>query len=115
MNYTRSSLSMISLALTQSSTLRLRQRKDKKRGKRYSMLMLEPKQISQSWTISEILQAFPETRRVFLKRKMMCVGCYMARFCTVSDVARVYSLDADTLVYEIQEIAAHTTASSQDR
>jgi hybrid cluster-associated redox disulfide protein len=67
------------------------------------MPMIEPKQISQSWTVSQILQMYPETSRVFLQRKTFCVGCYMARFCNLSDVAKVYSLEVEILVHDIQQ------------
>lgn len=76
------------------------------------MPMMDPKQISQSWTVSEILRVFPEAKRVFLEHKTLCFGCYMDRFCTVSDVARVYNLDAETLVHELQQSAVHTTDPS---
>jgi len=73
------------------------------------MLMMEPKQISQSWTVSEILQKYPGTSRVFLEKKTFCLGCYMARFCNLKDVAQVYSLETETLVHEIQQAAINKT------
>ena len=71
------------------------------------MSMMEPRQISQSWTVSEVLQKFPETGRVFLEKKTFCLGCYMARFCSLSDVAQVYSLEPETLVHEMQQATRH--------
>jgi hybrid cluster-associated redox disulfide protein len=73
------------------------------------MSMMEPKQISQSWTVSEILQKYPGTNRVFLEKKTFCLGCYMARFCDLRDVARVYSLETETLLHEIQQAAIDKT------
>lgn len=73
------------------------------------MPMMEPKQISKCWTVFEILQTCPEVSQVFLEKKTSCVGCYMARFCNLKDVARVYSLDTETLVYEIQQAAIKNT------
>jgi hybrid cluster-associated redox disulfide protein len=73
------------------------------------MSMMEPKQISQRWTVFEILQMFPEVSQVFLRKKTSCVGCYMARFCTLKDVANVYSLEPETLVHEIQQASIKNT------
>ena len=69
------------------------------------MSMMEPQQISQCSTISEILKKYPETCQVFIERKTLCVGCYLARFCDLKDVAQAYSLEIETLVYEIQKAA----------
>ena len=71
--------------------------------------MMEPQQISQNWTVSEVLQKYPGTSRVFLEKKTLCVGCYMARFCSLKDVAQVYSLEAEKLVQEIQRPAINET------
>ena len=73
------------------------------------MLMMEPQQISQAWTVFEVLQKHPETRRIFLEKKTLCLGCYMARFCCLSDVAQVYSLETEALVREIQQAAINTS------
>jgi len=71
--------------------------------------MLEPKQISQSWTVSEILQEYPGTSRVFIEKKTFCLGCYMARFCNLKDVAQVYNLETVALVCEMQQVAIYKT------
>ena len=73
------------------------------------MSMMEPQQISQSWTVSDVLQKYPETSRVFIERKTGCLGCYMARFCTLMDVEQVYDLAAETLLREIQQAAINKT------
>ena len=69
--------------------------------------MMEPQQISQGWTVSEILQKYPETHKIFIERKTLCLGCYMARFCNLKDVAQAYSLEIETLEYEIQKATIH--------
>lgn len=71
--------------------------------------MMKPQQISQNWTVSEVLQKYPGTSRVFLDRKTLCLGCYMARFCSLKDVAQVYSLETETLVSEIQQATINKT------
>ena len=71
--------------------------------------MTEQKQLSQTWTVSEILQTYPETSRVFLEKKTLCIGCYMDRFCNLRDVARIYSLDIEELLREIQQAVIQNT------
>lgn len=71
--------------------------------------MMEPQQISQGWTVSEILKKYPETRQVFIERKTLCLGCYMARFCNLKDVAQAYSLETEILVHEMQKVTINKT------
>lgn len=73
------------------------------------MSMMEQQQISQSWTVFEILQKHPESSRIFIEKRTLCLGCYMARFCSLKDVAQVYSLEAEKLVQEIQQAAVNKT------
>lgn len=49
-------------------------------------------------TVAEILEAWPETVKVFQRFKTACVGCAMAPFDTVEDVARIYTLDLAELM-----------------
>ena len=44
--------------------------------------------------VGDVLAEWPGAARVFLDRRMGCVGCPFARFETVADVAAVYGLDA---------------------
>ena len=69
------------------------------------MFMMEPKQIFQRWTVSEILQRYPGTFRVFFEKKTSCVGCSLARFCTLTYVAQVYGLEIEPLLRELQQAA----------
>lgn len=71
--------------------------------------MMKPQQISQNWTVSEVLQKYPGTSRVFLEKKTLCLGCFMARFCSLKDVAQVYSLETETLVSELQQATINKT------
>ena len=73
------------------------------------MSMKAPKQISHCWTVLETLQAYPQVSHVFLDKKTSCVGCHMARFCRLKDVANVYSLEPETFVREIQQAATNKT------
>jgi hybrid cluster-associated redox disulfide protein len=69
--------------------------------------MMELQQVSQGWTVSEVLQMYPGSRQVFIARMTMCLGCHMARFCTLKDVAQIYGMETETLVHEIQKAVFH--------
>jgi hybrid cluster-associated redox disulfide protein len=53
-------------------------------------------------TVAEVLEAWPETVEVFQRLKTACVGCAMAPFDTMEDVARIYMLDLAQLMAELR-------------
>lgn len=55
--------------------------------------------------IAEILQRWPQTTAVFQQLHTACVGCVMAPFDTVVDVAFYYRLDEQELLQRLQEVA----------
>jgi hybrid cluster-associated redox disulfide protein len=57
--------------------------------------------------VSETLERWPETLRVFLDRRMACPGCVMASFMTVAEAARSYGLEPAELVADLCEVAQH--------
>lgn len=56
-------------------------------------------------TVEEIQRRFPSTMEVFLKWKAACVGCPMAMFDTLEDVARTYRFPTDRFRGEIEAAA----------
>jgi hybrid cluster-associated redox disulfide protein len=56
--------------------------------------------------VEEIMGRWPQTARVFLGRKMACVGCIMAPFQTLSAAARAYHISEGELLAEIRSAAA---------
>ncbi len=62
-----------------------------------------------------VLEALGETRqcaRVFTAHHTACVGCYLARFCTVADVARTYRLSEHAFLDELQQAALAASQST---
>ncbi len=43
--------------------------------------------------VADVLEKWPETVPVFQELKMACVGCAMAPFDTLDDVATIYKVD----------------------
>lgn len=53
-------------------------------------------------SIAEILEGWPETAATFQHLRTACVGCSMASFCTIAEVAAYYQLDAVPLLLGLQ-------------
>jgi hybrid cluster-associated redox disulfide protein len=58
---------------------------------------MEDRELSMDMTVEEALDRWPALARVFVRRRMACVGCAMARFERLSDVARIYGASPDAL------------------
>jgi len=50
-----------------------------------------------------LLNDWPETARVFLKHRMLCVGCTISPFHTVFDACQEYELDEDEFRAELRQ------------
>ncbi|UCG25812.1 MAG: DUF1858 domain-containing protein [Chloroflexota bacterium] len=58
---------------------------------------------TQEMTVAEVLEAWPETVEVFQALKTACVGCVMAPFDTLADVARIYEIEPGTIMQALHE------------
>ena len=56
--------------------------------------------------VEEIMARWPSTARVFIGRKMACVGCIMAPFQTLAAAARSYRIPEHELLGEIRKAAS---------
>jgi len=54
-------------------------------------------------TIKELLEHHPTSIKVFIKRKMLCVGCPTEDYHTLEDVAKIYGFTLGTLMESLQE------------
>jgi hybrid cluster-associated redox disulfide protein len=70
--------------------------------------------ISAKSTVNELLAAHPQTAMVFLALRTSCVGCYLARFCTLEDVARTYELTVQDLLERLTSIWNQNSSSLLD-
>lgn len=52
--------------------------------------------------VSEVMEMWPETIHVFLRRRMHCPGCLMAPFMTVAHAAAEYGIPTRELVQDLQ-------------
>lgn len=67
-------------------------------------------------TVSEVLERWPDTALVFNRYRTACVGCAMAAFDTIDDVARIYHLDLEQFLQALQDVAGdeHHSQSAPD-
>lgn len=54
-------------------------------------------------TVADVLERWPKTVAAFQQLKTACVGCTMAPFDTLRDVANIYHLDLDVVMAAMRE------------
>ena len=57
--------------------------------------------LSAETTVASALERSPAIQGILVARRAACVGCCMARFCTLRDVATAYELPWDALIGEL--------------
>jgi hybrid cluster-associated redox disulfide protein len=65
--------------------------------------MNEEVEIQSHWTVEEALRRKPKTARVFFKYRTQCVGCYLQKFCSMKDVAKIYQLNLKNLLKDLND------------
>jgi hybrid cluster-associated redox disulfide protein len=53
--------------------------------------------------VAEVLGRWPGTVPVFVRHRLACVGCIMAQFERLADVPRIYGLDEQGFLREVQQ------------
>ena len=72
---------------------------------------MEHAQLTADLTVAEVMDHWPETIPVFFRYRMACVGCPIATFETLAEVAAIYGLDLEYLMNELKQtirIEAHS-------
>ncbi len=55
--------------------------------------------------LEDLMREWPQTIPVFMRHKMLCIGCLVNPFHTVLDACAEYGLDVDTFYKELAEAA----------
>jgi hybrid cluster-associated redox disulfide protein len=55
-------------------------------------------------TVAEVLTRWPQTIPIFLRYRMICVGCPIAPFETLAEVAAIYDLDLNRFLSELGQV-----------
>jgi hypothetical protein len=82
---------------------------------RYSVSTINDDFAISETSVESLLKATPKAVRFFLDRRLGCVGCGFARFCTLGDVVSTYHLDDPSFLEEAQNflVQTNTTRSSE--
>lgn len=68
-----------------------------------SMSVRHPNINDPKLTLGNLMLLWPETTKVFLRHKMLCVGCMVTSFHTVEDACLEYDLDEAVFRAELQK------------
>ena len=68
--------------------------------------------LSQRMLMADLMSAWPQVIPVLLARRMACVGCDMARFETLADAARIYGLDLQKLMADLNRVIENPNPNS---
>ncbi len=55
--------------------------------------------------LADLMTEWPQTIHVFLRHRMLCVGCLISPFHTVTDACAEYHLDEDLFLAELMQAA----------
>ena len=69
--------------------------------------------VTADMTVADVLSQWPQTVPVFHRFQTACVGCALASFDTLADVARIYQLDLTAFVTAITAAALNQEAGSE--
>lgn len=65
---------------------------------------MDSQQISVDTTVAETLRKARSSARFFVAHRTACLGCPLARFCTLGDVAQTYELDQQDFLAKLQQV-----------
>ncbi|WP_281982582.1 DUF1858 domain-containing protein [Thalassorhabdomicrobium marinisediminis] len=51
--------------------------------------------------LADMMTLWPDTVEVFMRHKMLCVGCLVSPFHTIVDACAEYNLDEDSFLSEL--------------
>lgn len=60
--------------------------------------------ITQDMTIEDVLRKYPGANEVFLKYGLDCSGCQIAEYESIGHAARVYGINLEALVKDLNEM-----------
>jgi hypothetical protein len=81
----------------------LRQRKDGSAVQKYSGDKMNTLKPTPTTTVEEVFQNLPEAGRIFIVYHTGCIGCRLARFCTLAEVANIYQINLLSFLDDLQQ------------
>ena len=59
--------------------------------------------ITAEMNVNEVVIKYPQTIKVFFHHGMQCTGCYIGSFHSVSDSAREYGVELESLLNDLND------------
>ncbi|MFH1184298.1 MAG: hypothetical protein V1755_04570 [Chloroflexota bacterium] len=63
-------------------------------------------------TIAEALEGTPGITKILIARRTACIGCSLARFCTLRETAAAYRLPWDAFINDLRRAASETSQNT---
>lgn len=60
--------------------------------------------ITKDMTMEEVLIKYPKANDIFLKYGLDCMGCQVAEFESIGHASRVYGIDLEALLKDLNEM-----------
>ena len=67
--------------------------------------------LSAEATVAQALDANPAVAAVLTAHRTACVGCYLARFCTLRDTSNYYEIPLEAFIDELRHAASDSNDS----
>lgn len=64
---------------------------------------MEQPKIKADLIVADVLACWPQTISVFLHHRMACIGCHIAPFETLAEVAAIYGLELTSFIDELEQ------------
>ncbi len=58
--------------------------------------------------VDELITRFPRTVQIFIRHRMHCVGCEVARFESLEEACRIYRRPLDPLLADLRRAVAES-------
>jgi hybrid cluster-associated redox disulfide protein len=68
--------------------------------------------IHRDLTVQTVLDTWPSTRSVFIRRRMACVGCDLAPFMTIAEAEAAYGIPPGELERDLQSAVTEPARSA---
>lgn len=68
------------------------------------MKFMEDQSLSPTLTVEQLFDRWPQTMNVFVRLRFACVGCVIAPFDTLEDVAKNYDMPQEELLAELAAV-----------
>ena len=61
--------------------------------------------------VADIMKTWPQTVQIFLRYHMLCIGCELSEFDTLSDAIKNYELNSDEFLEELNDLIDNDTVA----